>query len=56
VAGGQLQIARGWRYVRGLTTFTVRDVGSSNFWDHRMGVLTVGFQRRPAWWALRKAL
>jgi hypothetical protein len=50
------RVARGWRYVRGLTAFTVRDVGSSNLWDHRMGVLTAGFQRRQAWWALRRAL
>ena len=53
-------LGRRFRWVRGLTAFSIRDIQGwqrfgTPFWDHRAGMLTEDFQPRPAYYALHEA-
>jgi len=50
------RIASRWRYVRGLTTFSLRDGGTSDNWNFRFGLLRRDFSRRPSYDSVRRAL
>jgi polysaccharide biosynthesis protein PslG len=48
-----LRAAARWRYVRGLTTYSLRDAGEDpNRWDNRFGLLRRDFSPRPAYFAV----
>jgi hypothetical protein len=49
--------AAGWRYVKGLTAYDLRDAGNDAIvWDNRFGLLRRDFSPRPSYWAVRSAL
>jgi hypothetical protein len=49
--------AAGWRYVKGLTAYDLRDAGDDGgVWDNRFGLLRRDFSPRPSYWAVRSAL
>jgi hypothetical protein len=49
--------AASWRYVRGLTSYDLRDAGDdAGVWDNRFGLLRRDFSPRPSYWAVRSAL
>ncbi len=49
--------AAGWRYVKGLTAYDLRDAGNdTNVWDNRFGLLRRDFSPRPSFFAVRSAL
>lgn len=50
------QLAARWRYVRGLTVFSLRDTGPTSEWDYRFGLLRRDFSPRPSYWALQATL
>ena len=52
-----LRAAAHWRYVRGLTSYSLRDAGEDpNRWDNRFGLLRRDFSPRPAYFAVGSAL
>ncbi|MDX6607366.1 MAG: polysaccharide biosynthesis protein PslG [Solirubrobacterales bacterium] len=49
--------AASWRYVRGLTSYDLRDAGDdANVWDNRYGLLRRDFSPRAGYWAVRTTL
>ena len=50
------QIAAGWRYVRGLTLFSLRDQSNSADWHQRFGLLRHNFSARPSYPAVGSTL
>jgi hypothetical protein len=51
------RVAAGWRYVRGLTSYDLRDAGDdANVWDNRYGLLRRDFSPRSSYWAVRSVL
>ena len=51
------RLAAGWRYVRGLTSYDLRDAGDdSNVWDNRYGLLARDFTPRRSYFAVRSML
>jgi hypothetical protein len=49
--------AAGLRYVRGLTSYDLRDAGDDvNVWDNRYGLLRRDFSPRSSYWAVRSVL
>ncbi len=49
--------AAGWRYVKGLTAYDLRDAGDdANVWDNRFGLLRRDFSPRPGFFAIRSVL
>jgi hypothetical protein len=52
-----LRAVAGWRYVRGLTSYSLRDAGEDpNRWDNRFGLLRRDFSPRLAYFAVGSAL
>jgi hypothetical protein len=49
--------AASWRYVRGLTSYDLRDAGEDpSVWDNRFGLLRRDFSPRAGFWAVRSIL